>query len=417
MANIGQLLYQLIFVLFPIFCFYFFLNERFKKHRKVNFTILINSILLLIMSFPVEYTEGYRYDFRLIPVVLSFLYSGLAPGIITVLTLLLYRFYHGGSGFELTLIHYFIATILLSINTSKLKNLQQTKRKLIDVSLIFWIIVLAKIVTLVVIDQINQLSFALIFYFFTWLLLMALLYFIESINHILSIRKKLQQAEKMNVVSQLAASVAHEVRNPMTTVRGFLQLMHSDGKLDQSHSNYIDIALKELDHAQAIINEYLSLARPHTQELSTINISEEVKKTVELMFSYSNIQNISILTSIHDSHYIKGRKDEIKQVLVNLIKNGIESMDNGGTLKINVFENCGIVTIEIIDNGKGMTRKEMNQLGTPFYSTKEKGTGVGLTLCCFQIIQSMKGTIAVESELGQGSKFTIQLPEYHTYSE
>ncbi|MGZ4161193.1 MAG: ATP-binding protein, partial [Neobacillus sp.] len=140
-----------------------------------------------------------------------------------------------------------------------------------------------------------------------------------------------------------------------------------------------------------------------------INISDEVKKTIALMTSYSNIQNITIETDIKDSLYIKGNKSEIKQVLVNIIKNGIEAMNTGGSLKVNTFEKQSVVYIEIIDSGKGMTKSQLKKLGTPFYTTKEKGTGVGLTIS-FQLIQAMKGRITVESEQGNGTTFTLEFP-------
>src|SRR5207253_7368507 len=109
-----------------------------------------------------------------------------------------------------------------------------------------------------------------------------------------------------------------------------------------------------------------------------------------LMTSYSNIQNITFKTNIQDSLFIKANKSEIKQVLVNILKNGIEAMDNRGYLIVNTFEKNGVISIEIIDSGKGMTKSQLNKLGTLFYTTKEKGTGVGLTIS-FQLIQAMNG--------------------------
>lgn len=258
-------------------------------------------------------------------------------------------------------------------------------------------------------NQIQQIRFMFIFYSITWICLMMVVFVIENVNQQIEIRKKLHRDEKFNIISQLAASVAHEVRNPLTSVRGFLQLLIDDENLKSTQKNYIEIALSELDHAQSIINDYLSLAKPNTEELTSINISDEVKKTIALMTSYSNIQNITIKTNIQDSLHIKGNSNEMKQVLVNIIKNGIEAMDAGGVLSVDTIEKNGIVSIEIMDSGKGMTKSQLNKLGTPFYTTKEKGTGVGLTIS-FQLIQAMKGKIKVKSEPGKGTTFTIQFP-------
>ncbi len=322
--------------------------------------------------------------------------------------MLLIRFMMGGEGFYVVFVNYSLTCAVLIFMGNKIESFHK-KNKLVFVSIVFWANTLIVILTLLFKNQSSQVSFMLIFYTITWICLMMVVLIIENINQQIAIREKLQRDEKLNVVSQLAASVAHEVRNPLTSVRGFLQLMSDGENLLESQKSYIKIALNELDHAQSIINDYLSLAKPHTEELSFINISEEVKKTVELMKSYSNIQNITIESNIQDSLYIKGNKGEMKQVLVNIIKNGIEAMNTGGILTVHTFENDGVISIEIIDNGKGMTKSQVKKLGTPFYTTKEKGTGVGLTIS-FQLIQAMKGKVTVQSEPGKGTTFTIQFP-------
>ncbi|PLR95109.1 ATP-binding protein [Bacillus sp. T33-2] len=408
-----HVLYQILIVLFPILpmlIYHLFVNEynSLRKKSKLSLTIFVLVMLLITMSFPVEFSDGYRYDFRIIPVSISFIYGGTVPGFITIGTMFAYRYFIGGEGFYVSLVNYSVATIVLLYFVRRCEKFGLTKKAGV-VTLLLGVILVTKLAALIVTDHNNQILFAIIFYTITWICLLTVVFLIENINQQVAIRKELQRAEKLNVISQLAASVAHEVRNPMTTVRGFLQLMTSDTKLNSSHRDYIHIALNELDHAQSIINDYLSLAKPQNEELTCVDISTEVRKTVELMTSYSNIQNIKIKTAIADSLYIKGNQDEIKQVLVNIIKNGIEAMDTGGLLCVNVFEKEGLVNIDIIDSGKGMTKNQLKNLGTPFYTTKEKGTGVGLTIS-YQLVQSMKGKIIVESELGKGTMFTISFP-------
>ncbi|WP_267897289.1 ATP-binding protein [Peribacillus saganii] len=393
----------------PILIYYLIFQRDFRESSKPNSILLLILLcmLLLTMSFPIVFSKDYVYDFRMIPVIVGFLYGGVKPGFITVAALLIYRFFIGGEGFYVTLFSFSILTLILFAVTRKYEAVRM-KQKVILVSVLYWIFTLFSSLTLYTINQQNQIAFMVMFYFITWLCLMVTVLIIEKVNHHTAIQKELQRAERLNVISQLAASVAHEVRNPMTTVRGFLQLIQNDKDLDNSKKHYYtNIALDELNLAQSIITDYLSLAKPHTEDQHPINISNEVKKTVELMRSYSNIQNISITSSIQESLYIKGNKDEIKQVLVNIIKNGIESMNAGGALVVNTYKKAGAVMIEIIDNGKGMTDRQLKQLGTPFYTTKEKGTGVGLTIS-FQLIQSMKGKVHVDSEIGKGSVFTIQ---------
>jgi two-component system sporulation sensor kinase B len=408
--DIEIVLVQVVIVLFPILVYHLFFNEknseRRKPYSKLTFILLI--ILILAMSFPIKFSEGYIYDFRIIPYIIAFVYGGTLPGFIIGIVLLVYRFIIGGDGFYAVLFNYSLTCIFLLFMGKKIESLSK-KDKLIFVSLVFGANTFLVLLTLFTTDHMEQIHFMVGFYIITWICLMMVVFVIENVNQQMEIREKLQKDEKLNVISQLAASVAHEVRNPLTSVRGFLQLISDAENLKSSQKNYIEIAISELDHAQVIINDYLSLAKPNTECLSSINISDEVKKTIALMTSYSNIQNITIETDIKDSLYIKGNKSEIKQVLVNIIKNGIEAMNTGGSLKVNTFEKQSVVYIEIIDSGKGMTKSQLKKLGTPFYTTKEKGTGVGLTIS-FQLIQAMKGRITVESEQGNGTTFTLEFP-------
>ncbi len=408
--SVENVLFQILIILLPILLYHLFFYEKNIERKRPNskLTFILLLMLLLAMSFPVQFEKGYIYDFRIIPFIIAFCYGGRIPGLIIASALLLYRYLIGGDGFYVILITYSLISIFLIFTIRKYEELH-LKYKLLFVSSVFWLIMITVAITLFKMGQYHQIKFMIIFYLISWASLLMVVFLIENINQQQLIREELQKADKLNVISQLAASVAHEVRNPMTSVRGFLQLIIDDKNLQKTQKNYIGIAINELDHAQSIINDYLSLARPHTEELTSINISDEVKKTIELMTSYSNIQNISIKTYIQDALFIRGDKSEIKQVLVNIMKNGIEAMERGGTLSVNTFEKDGFVSIEIIDSGKGMTKSQQKRLGTPFYTTKEKGTGVGLTIS-FQIVQSMKGKIMVESKLGTGTIFTLQFP-------
>lgn len=408
--EIEHILYQVLIALFPIVIYHlFFYEKKADRTRPVSkLTIILVCMVLLAMTFPITFSAGFIYDFRIVPFIIAFLYAGTIPGIIVTIALLLYRYVLGGDGFYIVLLNYSLAAFLLFFFAPKYKNLQ-TRGKLVFASITFLGITLLTALSLLWIHQEKQTPFMLMFYFISWICLLVVILVIENVEQQIAIRENLKQAERLNVISQLAASVAHEVRNPMTSVRGFLQLMIEDQNLQDTQRNYIDIALNELDHAQSIISDYLSLAKPNTEEFCAIDISNEVKKTIELMTSYSNIQNITILTDIQEGLFIRGVKNEIKQVLVNIIKNGIEAMEKGGQLTVKTFKKDGVVIIEISDNGKGMTKSQCKKLGTPFYTTKEKGTGVGLTIS-FQLIHSMKGRVNVETELGKGTTFYIQFP-------
>ena len=417
MNDIPHLLNQVLMVLFLILIYQLFFNESDLKRRKPysKLSLLLLIMLCLTMSFPIEIEEeGYPYDFRFIPIIISFIYVGVIPGLIITTVSFIYRAYLGGDGIDN---NFFDFTFLLTLITTLLVLLMQWYRlftlrnKAFVVSFLFLITVIHIMLYLYKSHRTEQLPFMIIFFIGAWISLLMVVFIIDYVDKHQQIQQELQRADKLNVISQLAASVAHEVRNPMTTVQGFLQLMSSEPQVHRNHKNYIDISLKELNDAQSIINDYLSLAKPQTEELSSINLSAEVKNAVSLINSYSNIKGIRIESSIQDQLHMNGNRAELKQILVNIMKNGIEAMKDNGLLTVRLYSNLGEIFIEIIDTGMGMTKEQIHKVGTPFYSTKDKGTGVGLTIS-YQLVQSMKGKLEIESERGKGTKFTIRFPCY-----
>ncbi len=362
------------------------------------------------MTFPVSYANGFSYDFRIIPIILALLYLGLLEGMVVILIMLFYLLVSGDTGVLLSFMNYTVIIIIFYFLKKRFHSLM-LHSKLFTLSCIYSVIVLTRGITLIKNNEMEQIFIMLLFSFITWITLLLVILLIENLEQQIKIHNELRRSEKLNVISQLAASVAHEVRNPLTTVNGFLQLINQDQNITEKQRSYIDITLSELQRAQSIINDYLSLAKPNNSSTHVVNISEELTKTVELMTSYTNIQNIEVTSSIEDSLFINGNKDEIKQVLINLIKNAIEAIDKDGLLQITAFPKNQDIIVKITDNGHGMSKEQLSRIGTPFYSTKDKGTGVGLTIC-FQIIDQLKGSIDVESAVGKGTSFIIKLPMY-----
>ncbi|WP_088013252.1 sensor histidine kinase [Gottfriedia acidiceleris] len=229
--------------------------------------------------------------------------------------------------------------------------------------------------------------------------------------------KEIQQAKQLNSIGQLAATIAHEIRNPITVVKGFAQLFQKTKTMNSDEKYYVDTMLKELEYAQTIINDYLSLAKPQTETLQVVEVNKEILNVTDLLASMANSQSSCFKLNFNQILYTKINPIEFKQVLVNLMKNAIESMhDTGGLITINLLQENEYALIEIIDTGIGMSQETIEKLGTPFYSLKERGTGIGLTVC-FNIIEKFKGKIKVSSKENEGSIFRIYLPNWQYENE
>src|SRR3954470_13675662 len=152
-------------------------------------------------------------------------------------------------------------------------------------------------------------------------------------------RRVLQRAEKMNAIGQLAASVAHEIRNPMTVVRGFLQIFQAKKHFSSEEIMYVQLMIEELNRAEMIINDYLSLAKPDLDKIEKVNAGESAHKVMDLMNTFALMkQNITLKTEIDSEIVLKGNSNELKQVLINIVKNGIEAMRTGGVLNLKVYK-------------------------------------------------------------------------------
>ncbi|MCC2338930.1 ATP-binding protein [Bacillus cereus group sp. MYBK71-2] len=219
----------------------------------------------------------------------------------------------------------------------------------------------------------------------------------------------LNKSDTLAAIGQLAAGVAHEVRNPLTVIKGFIQLFQIN-KEDQE--KYFNLMLSEIERIEAILQEFLSIAK--TDEISTEkkNIYQIFKNVVSLMNTKAIMTNIQVeLYADSKDIIIECSENQLKQVFINILQNSIESMPDGGRISIHIkgIGKDGII-ISVIDKGIGIPEERIKRLGEPFYSTKEKGTGIGLMLS-YKIIESHQGKISIMSEVGVGTTVTIYLPK------
>jgi PAS domain S-box-containing protein len=222
----------------------------------------------------------------------------------------------------------------------------------------------------------------------------------------------LLKSEKLSVASRLAAGVAHEVRNPLTSIKGFLQMMNESSTIN---NKYMDIVISELNRVEQIIHEFLNLAKPHYENSFELrNIAMLVREVTDLLRTNSILENIEIKLEVEGNiPLVECIENQLKQVLINVIQNAIEATKSNGHVLVRVKEEGEKdVSIHVIDEGKGIPKERLHRLGEPFYSTKEKGTGIGL-MVCYKIIEHHQGNIKISSEENVGTIIEIILPITH----
>ncbi|OIJ17242.1 hypothetical protein BKP37_01705 [Anaerobacillus alkalilacustris] len=226
--------------------------------------------------------------------------------------------------------------------------------------------------------------------------------------------ESIEKAEKLSLVGQLSASIAHEIRNPLTTLKGFLQLIKKEKEVNPTH---LEILLNEMNRIEMITSELLLLAKPQAVQFTNGNIKDTINDVVTLLQSQALMKNIEIIFEYEKVGSISYVSNQLKQVFINLIKNAIESMTDGGVIKVVLFDySQENILIEVIDQGCGISDDLAPNIGMPFYSTKEKGTGLGM-LTTFKIINEHNGKIEFKSKLGEGTTFRVFLPKIGLYSK
>ncbi|WP_187434005.1 PAS domain S-box protein [Paenibacillus methanolicus] len=231
---------------------------------------------------------------------------------------------------------------------------------------------------------------------------------IKDMTDTLETEELLRKSDKLKVVGQLAAAVAHEIRNPLTALKGFVKLLqtqNADPKLP-----YLGIIQEELSRIEFISSELLVLAKPQVSRVADVDVREVLEQTIMLLATQAVMNNIEIRHCAADEQaYISGDGNQLKQVFVNLLKNAIEASSPGCSIEVAIERSEGELRIRFADQGCGMPEEMVKRLGEPFYTTKEKGTGLGY-MVMRRIIESHHGRLAISSRQGDGTTVEVILP-------
>ncbi|TSB45264.1 ATP-binding protein [Alkalicoccobacillus porphyridii] len=415
---IEKLFLHVLIVLSPIII-YLVLYEG-KPEKRNNFVLIvfmtISSFLCVIMPFS---DFGILWDLRFVPIVIAFIYGSRTAGIVVSVATLLVRIYVGGDmliygviGLIVNSSFFYGMTYLIKDNHAKSNRL-----KIIVICILSPVIlqiVLAGI-TFQVEDLITSEGLELLYSAVVFAgLLVGSTVVAGMLYEMLLKRERMQEellyAVRQQSISELSASIAHEVRNPLTVVKGFLQLMKEEDNKNNVNPEYYQLILSELNRAENIIYEYLNLAKPQLGNQTRVPINECVTHITTLLGPYADKEGVLLNgPEATQEYFIETDRSKLKQALINFIKNAIEASAPTGIVDVDITSKGKMVQIIIADNGKGMTKEQLHKIGTVFYSTKEKGTGLG-TMVSIRLIEKMGGKVTYDSKENEGTSVQILLP-------
>ncbi|WP_139205949.1 PAS domain S-box protein [Bacillus sp. UNCCL13] len=234
-----------------------------------------------------------------------------------------------------------------------------------------------------------------------------------AIRNDITERKKteeiLHRQDKLAAVGQLAAGVVHEIRNPLTSMKGYAEFLQLDEK-DPERMEFLDIILDEIERVNGIVEDFMVLAKPKAVQLEEKNIVEVIRNVLMLLEFEARKKHVRLhFDNTEEIVQVECDENRLKQVFLNFIKNGIEAMPNGGDLHVKTSVVDNNIQISIQDTGVGIPEDKLKRIGEPFYTTKQNGNGLGL-MVSFKIIESHFGKVYIESELNKGTTFNIVLP-------
>lgn len=409
-----KLLLHVLIILAPVLIYYVVSENKRVSGSPYFIGVLQGASASLCLLFA-YYDYGLYWDLRYIPLVLAVLYGGPKAGLIVLVAILGTRTYMGGDALLFGYISALLSALVPFLMVRKFNRLR-TKKKRITLSVLvgLWpdIVMLSILLAFLFTQPEYSGGASLLLYILPFGLIQGIGVGFASMLHeaVLErelMKREIMRAEKLNTLGELAASIAHEVRNPLTVVKGFLQLMQQE---DRKYP-YIPLVLSELGRAESIINDYLNFAKPEFKKIEQVNLAELTTEVMILLNPLAIKNGVSLDSYLEKNVYMDTDKNQLKQVLVNIIKNAIEATQQEGRVFIKLLVSNNETMIIVKDNGKGMSKEQLARIGTLFYSTKDKGTGLGTTVS-LRIIETMNGKVSYASELGKGTEVKVVFPDF-----
>lgn len=410
-----KLLLNLLITISPVLIYSVLIDNRKKLDSPILFGILNSTAAIACMTFSYG-NYGFNWDLRYVPLIIAFLYAGPVAGIMVFTAIFGARILLGGETVLFGLANTVLIAILPLLIYKRFWNFSPNNRVLITTlvgALSLLTIFLSFSIYQSFEGQYFRLNFnipdILVIGMIDTIAIAIAAKLIEGIIEKTEMKNEIQRAEKLNTLGKLAASIAHEVRNPLTVVKGFLQLMQQEEK--GKNYEYLSLVLSELGRAESIINDYLNFAKPKFEKVEEFSVGEVLAEVLMLLDPLAVKQGVQLNSNLDSTEFhLFTDRNKLKQALVNLIKNAIEATAEGGKVTIQFIPKGNHAYIYITDTGKGMTHEQLSRIGTLFYTTKDKGTGLG-TSVSLRIIETMNGRVSYKSEPGIGTEVTMILPK------
>jgi two-component system, sporulation sensor kinase B len=406
-----KLIFQILIVITPVLLYLILFENRKISSSPYLYGLLhgISAITCMLFSYQ---SFGHNWDLRYIPLIIAILYGGPIAGGVALLIFVSTRLMIGGDLLIYGVSSCLISVILPFLIVKKFYKFSPSKRILVTFLMAVWPLTITTTILVVteVRGKVNILEYIDVILFGVFLMICIPL--AAKLNELaierIQLKDSIERSEKLNMLGELAASIAHEVRNPLTVVKGFLQLMKQSEK--GKEYEYLSLILSELGRAESIINDYLNFAKPQFNKMEAVPLVEVIKEVIFLLEPLASKQGIILKCEDDGTQpFIYTDRNQLKQALINFIKNAIEATNTNGFVNIHIASSDQQIRLVITDTGKGMDKEQLSRIGTLFYTTKDKGTGLGTTVS-MKIIETMNGKVSYKSTPGIGTEVIMTLP-------
>lgn len=408
LSIIDNIILNLILIVFPLLIYLVLVcyqdNTNIKR-KNLLLNIALFTSLYLCLKFGITENNNKILLFCNIPIVIAYMKKQTYSGIILSIVNILYCYCIYDTLYIITIIKY-ISYLMLYICANK-KRIRSSSF-ILSVAVLQGFFLSFEYFFKEINVSINEFIILLLIVFIYYFEAFSILYIFKVIEKIESLNSTIKLLEKDKVVKDALFKLTHEIKNPLAVCKGYLEMINPDNK--EKTIKYIKIMKQEINRSLNIISDFVEYNKIKIvkEEIDLNLLLEDVYETFKILVNASNIK--LIYKDIKDEDiYLKGDYERLKQVIINLLKNSLESIENKGNIKMytNIYKKYIEIVIE--DNGKGMDKETLLKLTEMFYTTKENGTGLGVSLSN-EIVKAHNGELIYNSELNKGTKAVIRLP-------